>query len=1688
MSKNRFGSLGKSGKLSKRVLSLLLIVSLLLPVQPAAFMWAEETDASGNGVDIPSNAVHITNDNILSINWAQTGNYFVLDEDIYLTANWIPIGDFAGSVFDGQGYSINNMNISATDNRRFAGFFGQLIATQDIIIKNVRINIGMQGVAATYNNINYNSNETCAGGLIGSFTGGYSLLIENCYVTGDITASSIGGFPYVYAGGLIGFCSGSGQRSISKCYSTSNVAVHAETALYGVYSYAGGLVGRITKGKISNCYATGNIKNTCIGEMGPGGMGDANACSGGLIGEILYGVSVEYCYATGDVAGRKTHEDYNGGYIDPLVPVSVGGLVGYNDYDYEIISCYRLNSQNLIKDGGVISDYRGTPVSANQLQNLDVYANDWDFVNIWKVNQPNFPTFLNPAVLSVVVSPSLSVIAPGQTQQFYAVVIVEDGAEQTVNWSVYGNASPATTIDSNGLLRVSQDEIAKTLTIQATSIVNPNAVGTAIVSVRIYSNGFLAPIGPIEDGSIGILNRMELDKIGRDPAYPMNGKYCLFDDIDLSDGMWTPIGDADNPFTGVFDGQGCMISNLRIDGDCQYAGLFGYIQDASIKNIGLKEIYIDTNSSITIYAGGVFGYGSDRGDAAISISNCYCSGTISCFSRAGSYGGGICGISYSDNTDISYCYNKSNISAIHGGGICGVNQRGNISINSCFNTGDLSSSSAGGICGINKSGSIVINQCYNTGNVSCASSSASYSGGICGISEYSIISDCYNTGIISSSAGSYSALYNGGICGFDTNGVISNCYNANEVSGVAPYETSTFVGGICGGSASILNNCYWNSDAGQTVNGMPQEPKKGVGYGTDTTSPLTATQMTGAANRANYTDFDFDGVWGYKMPDNDGYPILRVFYDGVDPLPPILITTELSGGKIGDPYYNALEAEGDGLITFSIDREFLPEGLALSAEGVISGTPVIAGTYSFLVKAENEAGTDSRWLSITIEPQTILGGIDTDKSVVVPPDGSVPAQSAPVDGNGDGQEFSLVLIHNGDGFPDGFYVASSRAAVDHYFFRDQNGEWQPLGQQINNNAALAIPINDDTTKDITGSMKELKLKVVSEAAGVSWIAFGVDAECTASYARGISFPDGHDITHIIGFQRFAITFTPPGTVRVDIDVFGYEYGFSVNDGIRTIAGPHRPVNGSYILTATVKTSSGVSVNGAEVSFYIAQGTGATLATIKATTNAAGKAYNKLYGSRPDIITVRARVGGVAIQTDPPEGFYLTDVICVPFVEIDDAYIYTDIHEYIVGQKEALAKPLIIPISIVNNPGLAAFQMNIYYDSAALTAVTVESGDVWNGSVTSNMSVPGKVTIAGSTASLKTGDGQIVLIEFDVGPEAVNTIYPILVEIEVLRTLNDFSEQIDIPATVFDGAVVLSSVIRGDVYEDGRIDASDSTEVLLHLAELKTLTVRQQTAAKVTGFGNSVNIIDANEILRIAVGLSAPPPPFGTRLDHAATVIQAASSSADAVDLSVGSASGSVGDIVTIPVSISNNTGISAFDIKIEYDETRLTPTNVENGSAWLEELMVNLSPSGGEYISVGSISTENRYIDGTIVNVSFTIKSDAPAGDACVRLIIDEFGLGRVNGAGGMEPLEFFVSDGLITVNGGTGSGLIYGDVTDDGVIDMQDVLLIYQCFRGRALFSEEQMQAADVNRDGVVDMQDVLLVYQYFRGRISGF
>lgn len=82
----------------------------------------------------------------------------------------------------------------------------------------------------------------------------------------------------------------------------------------------------------------------------------------------------------------------------------------------------------------------------------------------------------------VIVTPLLATVPRGSSQQFNAVVEGYN-VQQGVAWAVEGAASAGTSISGAGLLSVSSNETATTLTVRATSIHNTSLSGTATVNV-----------------------------------------------------------------------------------------------------------------------------------------------------------------------------------------------------------------------------------------------------------------------------------------------------------------------------------------------------------------------------------------------------------------------------------------------------------------------------------------------------------------------------------------------------------------------------------------------------------------------------------------------------------------------------------------------------------------------------------------------------------------------------------------------------------------------------------------------------------------------------------------------------------------------------------------------------------------------------------------------------------------------------------------------------------------------------------------------------------------------------------------------------------------------------------------------------------------------------------------------------
>ncbi|MBE6553932.1 MAG: hypothetical protein E7666_06270, partial [Ruminococcaceae bacterium] len=210
-------------------------------------------------------------------------------------------------------------------------------------------------------------------------------------------------------------------------------------------------------------------------------------------------------------------------------------------------------------------------------------------------------------------------------------------------------------------------------------------------------------------------------------------------DIDLSEHGWMPIGmGSTNVFKGSFDGAGHTISGLSIESsEMTYAGLFGYVEGGTIKNVGVGGEFLLKLTSGNAYVGGLVGYAS----GSIAIENCYSTCNVS-GEGVNSYTGGLVGGSDSSGKiTITNSYNTGNVSATgktnsNAGGLVGTTT--SATITNCYNTGSVSSTTnAGGFVGLGTG--ITISNCYSACDVSGATA-----GGCFGrVGSLATVTDCY---------------------------------------------------------------------------------------------------------------------------------------------------------------------------------------------------------------------------------------------------------------------------------------------------------------------------------------------------------------------------------------------------------------------------------------------------------------------------------------------------------------------------------------------------------------------------------------------------------------------------------------------------------------------------------------------------------------------------------------------------------------------------------------------------------------------------------------------------------------------------------------------------------------------------------------------------------------------------------
>ena len=223
-------------------------------------------------------------------------------------------------------------------------------------------------------------------------------------------------------------------------------------------------------------------------------------------------------------------------------------------------------------------------------------------------------------------------------------------------------------------------------------------------------------------------------------------------------GGWLPIGDYNNPFMSVFDGNGHSIRNLAIRRNQKYIGLFGRTgREAAIRNLGLIDNLADyIGSSNYNYIGGLVGEQANGGSIMASYATGPADGGDGDYDRVG----GLVGYQEGGSITASYA-----IGAAYGG--------------------DGAGNYVGGLVGRQDSG--VITASYATGAADGGDGDYDRVGGLVGMQfYYGLIRASYATGAVFGGNGASDHV--GGLVGYLDRSSITASYGFGEVVGEVERE------------------------------------------------------------------------------------------------------------------------------------------------------------------------------------------------------------------------------------------------------------------------------------------------------------------------------------------------------------------------------------------------------------------------------------------------------------------------------------------------------------------------------------------------------------------------------------------------------------------------------------------------------------------------------------------------------------------------------------------------------------------------------------------------------------------------------------------------------------------------------------------------------------------------------------
>ncbi|MDR1135479.1 MAG: S-layer homology domain-containing protein [Clostridiales Family XIII bacterium] len=748
--------------------------------------------------------------------------YVRLDADITLgDEDWIPVGEgeyaFAG-VFDGAGHAISGLSYDSDGGDKgknasktmYIGFVGVLSGT----VKNL---------ALTDVNIKAIGKTSLYAGAIAGYTYQDKAVIDSCHVTGVVYGETL-----EQGNNFVGGISGSLYRG---CIVNSWSDVKASSVQRGEYwAEVGGISAMNNRGYILNCYTLGDVYAYAQRELEAGiAAGNLTALQAGvMINSYAFGnlVTSDWAQDVGAVNGNTTgigqgyflyynkNADQNIGGQKPVPAVGVGttvktideddGVTILSGFNYELVGMDAEALKSAEFAAALNGNFSKFPVELPANIQLKTWAADGSSVGL-----------TDTAATITVVPVSIYDDAPPAFQAgtylgrdkgkttMVQISVSDDALDQLALISpsdIAGSEALFDKIKENpamiNLIEVEGEALLALRNAVAAALDKAklgDATGYGAVDPAIFAGGSGSQASPYLISTPAQLIAFAAS-INEDESYA--GKYLkLTTDIKLTD-AWIPAGggNATHSFSGVFDGDGHTISDLRI-GEAQapvsyrFAGFIGYINKATVKNISLKNIYINN-----VYAG------AER-------------------SFTGALAGGADEMSYFDNCSASGSATAKTVgtNACFIGGLIGFTSGyGNVETNTPPNSYSIfitNSSTDVDVKGTSENGWV-------------------YAGGISGSTNRTYIVNCYTLGDVTVHSGdsehdNLNHAAAGGLVG-SNGGYITNSYAMGDMNSLA---VSTDVGGFAGRHTGIAkaNFIYFNTDAKHKSGSSTLAPTPGIG-------------------------------------------------------------------------------------------------------------------------------------------------------------------------------------------------------------------------------------------------------------------------------------------------------------------------------------------------------------------------------------------------------------------------------------------------------------------------------------------------------------------------------------------------------------------------------------------------------------------------------------------------------------------------------------------------------------------------------------------------------------------------------------------------------------------------------------------------------------------------------------------